>query len=143
LANIVISPTTILWYATLEDALANVNPLNLTTPLVDGATYYAVNDNGECRSQPFPVTVSLNLSVDSNDFSNFNYYPNPVLSELTISANSEIKKVEVYNLLGQLLRNKQCSDNSVSIDLNDLPKSIYIIKVKSENLSREFKIIKQ
>ncbi len=143
LANIVISPTTVLWYATLEDSLANVNPLNLTTPLEDGATYYAVNDNGECRSQPFPVTVSLNLSVDSNDFLNFNYSPNPVLSELTISATSEIKKVEVYNLLGQLLRNEQFSDNSVSIDLNGLPKSIYIIKVKTENLSREFKIIKQ
>lgn len=143
LANIVISPTTVLWYATLEDALANINPLDLTTPLEDGATFYAVNDNGECRSQPFPVTVSLNLSVDSNDFLNFNYYPNPVLSELTISATNEIKKVEVYNLLGQLLRNEQFSDNSVSIDLNNLPKSIYIIKVKTENLSREFKIIKQ
>lgn len=143
LANIVISPTTVLWYATLEDALANINPLGLTTPLEDGATFYAVNDNGECRSQPFPVTVSLNLSVDSNDFSIFNYYPNPVLSELTISATNEIKKVEVYNLLGQLLKNEQFSDNSVSIDLNNLPKSIYIIKVKTENLSREFKIIKQ
>lgn len=143
LANIAISPTTVLWYASIEDALANINPLAITTSLEDGATYFAVNDNGECRSQPFPVTVTLSLSVDGNDFQSFHFYPNPVSSILTISANNSINQVEVYNLLGQLLKNEVFHDNSVSIDLNNLAKSIYIVKVKSNNLVREFKIIKE
>jgi surface protein len=143
IADIVISPATIIWYASLEDAIADSNQLSLNTELQNGFTYYAVNDNGQCRSQPFSVTVSLNLSVDNNDFLSFKYYPNPVSVLLTISANSTIKNVEVYNLLGQLLVDKNFDDTTVSIDLNELPESIYLVKVKSENISREFKIIKQ
>lgn len=143
LADIVISPSTILWYATLEDALADIDPLNASTPLEDGATYFAVNDNGECRSQPFPVTVSLNLSVDSTAFVNVNYYPNPVYSALTITANNTIEKVEVYNLLGQLVTAEQFNETAVSLNLNDLPTSIYVVKIKSAELTKEFKITKQ
>lgn len=62
---------------------------------------------------------------------------------LTITANNTIKNVEVYNLLGQLLINKRFNETSIFLDLNELPESIYIIKVKSESLTREFKIIKQ
>jgi len=143
IANIAVSPTTIIWYASSEDAIADLNPLPANTLLQDGVTYFAVNDNGECRSQPFPVTVSLNLSVGNNDFLSFSYFPNPVTSVLTISATNSIKNVEIYNLLGQLLINKIFDDATISIDLNKLPESIYIVKVKSENLSREFKIIKR
>lgn len=143
LANIAINPTTVLWYGSPADALANTNPLPLNTLLQDGVTYFAVNDNGECRSQPFPVTVSISLSVDNSDFLNFNYYPNPVRSELNITANSIINKVEIYNLLGQLLRERNFTTTSVLIELDNLPQSIYLIKVKSENVSREFKISKQ
>ena len=143
LANIAVSPATVLWYASSQDALANLNQLPPSTILQNGLTYYAVNVNGQCRSQPFAVTVSLNLSVDANDLSSFKYYPNPVSSVLTITANNTIKNVEVYNLLGQLLINKRFNETSIFLDLNELPESIYIIKVKSESLTREFKIIKQ
>jgi surface protein len=143
LADILVSPATVLWYASSQDALANSNQLPSNTQLQNGFTYYAVNDNGQCRSQPFPVTVSFTLGVDSNDFLSFKYYPNPVNSLLTITANNYIKKVEVYNLLGQLLIDKLFDNTTISIDLNELPNSIYMVKVKSNNLSKEFKILKQ
>lgn len=143
ISNIVVSPASIVWYATFENALANLNPLASDTLLQNGFTYYAVNDNGSCRSQPFSVTVGLNLSLDNNSLLSFNYYPNPVNTILTISSTNAIKNVEVYNLLGQILINKLFNYNSISIDLKELPKSIYLVKVNAENLSREFKIIKQ
>jgi surface protein len=143
IANIAVSPSSVLWYASAQDALTNSNPLPANTLLQNGVTYFAVNDNGQCRSQPFPVTVSLNLSVGDNDFLSFKYFPNPVTSVLTISASNSIKNIEIYNLLGQLLINKFFDDATISIDLNKLPESIYIVKVKSVNSSREFKIIKR
>jgi len=143
IANIVVSTSSVLWYASAQDALTNSNPLPANTLLQNGATYYAVNDNGQCRSQPFPVTVSFNLSVGENDFLSFKYFPNPVTSVLTISASNSIKNVEIYNLLGQLLINKFFDDATISVDLNKLPESLYIVRVKSENASREFKIIKR
>ena len=143
ISDIVVSPSTVLWYASSQDALTNSNPLPSNTILQNGFTYYAVNDNGQCRSQAFPVTISLNLSVEGNDFLSFKYFPNPVSSILTVSANNPIKNVEVYNLLGQLLINKLFDNTTISINLNELPKSIYIVKVKSENFLKEFKIIKE
>lgn len=143
LADIVVSPTNVNWYATSVDAADNSNQLPLSTVLQDTFTYYAVNDNGQCRSNPLAVKVAFNLSVDSNDFVSFNYYPNPVSSNLFILATNAIKKVEVYNLLGQLLINKLFDETTISIDLNELPSATYLVKVKAENVSREFKIIKQ
>lgn len=142
-ADIIVSPSTVVWYATSQDAVTNSNQLPSSTILQNGFTYYAVNDNGQCRSQPFSVTISLNLSRDAIDFSSFTYYPNPVSTVLSISANNAITNVEVYNLLGQLLISKLFDDTTISIDLNELPKSMYIVKVKAENASKKFKIIKQ
>ncbi len=143
IADIIVSPATSIWYGSLQDATANSNPLPSDTILQNGFTYYAVNDNGQCRSQPFAVTVSLNLSVASNEFLSFKYYPNPVSSILTISATNAIQNLEIYNLLGQLLISRTFNESTISIDLNELSKSVYLVKVKAENLSREFKIIKQ
>lgn len=143
LADIIIEGENIIWFATQEDAIANVNQLPTSFVLQNGTTYFAVNTNGTCRSQPFPVTVSLNLSIDTNTFQSLQYYPNPVSSFLTINASDLIKNVEVYNLLGQLLINKSYFDTSISIDLNDLPNSIYSIQVYFENSNRNFKVIKE
>ena len=143
LSNLVISPSNVLWYATAEDALANLNPLPTTTTLQNGFTYFAVNDNGTCRSQPFPVTVSINLSTTEDDFLSFKYHPNPVRSILTIAADSNIKNVVIYNLLGQVMINQTFNDTTISINLEDLPKSVYIVQAKSDNASKQFRIIRE
>ncbi|MEZ4778277.1 MAG: T9SS type A sorting domain-containing protein [Flavobacteriaceae bacterium] len=59
LADIVITPPTVTWFATEADALANTNPLPNNTLLVDGTTYWAVNIVGDCLSDPFAVTVTV------------------------------------------------------------------------------------
>lgn len=143
LADIAVSPTNVNWYVTSVDATNNSKQLPLNTVLQDGFTYYAVNDNGQCRSLPFAVKVTFNLSVDTNDLISFKYYPNPVSSNLFISATNAIKNVEVYNLLGQLLIRKLFDETNISIDLKELASATYLVKVRSENVSKEFKIIKQ
>ncbi len=144
LSDIVISPATVSWYASSENALNNVNPLSLDTLLEDGATYFAVNDNGECRSQSFPITVFLTLGIESNDLAKLSYYPNPVSSALTILSKTTIDQFAVYNLQGQKVLEQHFDDTvSISIDLINLPKSIYLIKASSESFVKEFKIVKQ
>lgn len=143
ISDVIVSPSTVIWYATLADALANVNPLPTNLILENNTTYYAVNDNGVCRSEPFPVTVSISLNVLTNDFLNFVFYPNPVRSMLNISSNEVIKKVEVYTLLGQLIKSENFNSETISIEMNDLANSIYLVKVKSVNSSKEFKISKK
>ena len=144
LSDVVISPNIVLWYASADDALNDINPLSLDTLLEDGVTYFAVNDNGECRSQSFPVTVSITLGIGSNDPAKLEYYPNPVSAVLTIVSKTAIAQVAVYNLQGQKVLEQHFNDTtSIAIDLNNLPKSMYLIRASSDSLLKEFKIVKQ
>lgn len=144
LSDIVINPASVLWYASAEDALNDVNPLSSDTVLEDGMTYYAVNDNGDCRSQALPVTVSTTLGTGSNDLAKLEYYPNPVRSVLTIVSKTAVEHVAVYNLQGQkVLEQRFDGTASVAVDLKHLPESIYLVRASSGSLVKEFKIVKQ
>lgn len=143
ISDLVVTPSPVIWYVTLQDALDDVNPVSGNFLLEDGETYYAVNDNGQCRSQPLAVTVSLLLNVENSDFLALNYYPNPVKSKLHISNDFPIKQVLVYNISGQLLIKKTFNDTEVNFDLNKLPQSTYIAKIKTDKQFSQFKIVKQ
>lgn len=142
LASIAISPNVVDWFATYEDAIANVNQLNLNTLLIDGTTYYAVNANGPCQSLPLAVTVFVVLNLNDFDYKNLNYHPNPVATELQITYNQQIKMIEIYTMLGQKVFYKDCQTTNVSVNVENLPASMYIVKIKTNNQTGEFKILK-
>jgi surface protein len=143
IADIVISPTNVIWYSSLSDALANQNPLLSTTLLIGNTTYYAVNDDGACRSQPFAVLVDQYLGINTLEKSFLKIYPNPVTSTLQITYNNAIRSVEIYSALGQLLISKNVNTTSTSVDMSSLPSTLYLLKIKSDNQTGTFKILKQ
>ncbi|RAR46558.1 T9SS type A sorting domain-containing protein [Flavobacterium lacus] len=143
LADIVITPSNVLWYDTFDDAQADVNRLSLSLPLENNKTYYAVNDDGEYRSQPFPVTVIVTLNTANIELQNLKFYPNPVSSTLTISTSFPIQSIEIYNLLGQRLINESYDATEVNVNVSNLPSALYLVKIKSENQTKEFKIVKE
>jgi glutathione S-transferase len=59
LADITVTGYAITWFA--EEALLTELPLN--TPLVDGATYYAANTNGDCKLIACAVTVGISTHL--------------------------------------------------------------------------------
>ncbi|MES2863811.1 MAG: LamG-like jellyroll fold domain-containing protein [Bacteroidota bacterium] len=141
--DIVITPTTVTWYATLADALAETNPLPAGTQLVDGAEYFAVNEENGCSSTPFAVTVTVVLGNDTFDNANFNLYPNPTSGVITLQYSSEITEVSVLNLLGQTILNKKLNSTETTIDLSNLPSAAYFVKVVSEGKIKIVKVIKR
>ena len=143
LVNVVINPSNVIWHASLSDALANINPLSSSTLLTDNTTYYAVNNNGSCRSPPFAVTVNVALGMNDFDKQFLKIYPNPVTSVLQISFKNEINSVEIYSVLGQRLIGKKINSSTCSIDMSSLSNAIYIVKIISENQTGVYKILKE
>ena len=143
IADLSVTPSSAIWYPTLQDALDDTNALSSNFPLEDGVTYYAVNDDGQCRSQPFGVTVTINLGIDNNLFSQLKYYPNPVFSTLQISNDFPIDDVKIYDLTGKLILTRNLDNTEATIDLSRLTPSIYIAKVLSGDRSKSFRIIKK
>ena len=143
LADIVIDPTDVTWFATEADAQNNVNPLPNDTPLVDNQTYYAVNIVDGCLSEPFAVTVTVTLGVGEFTASNFKFYPNPTNDKLTLEHTTAISQIIVTNVLGQQVLEKSPNAENAEIDFSQFAKGVYLVKVITEDYSTTIQIIKK
>ena len=73
-----------------------------------------------------------NVSVDEMAKETYHIYPNPVNDLLTIVGNN-IKQVDIYNTMGQLLKSVVCEDSMVHINVEDLQNGMYIVNVIDNN----------
>jgi len=141
--DIVVNPTTVIWYASLSDALSGTNALSAGTQLIDGAEYFAVNQENGCKSAPLAVTVTVILGKDTFDSGNFNLYPNPTSGAITLQYSHEITEVSILNMLGQTMLDKKLNATETTIDLSNLPSATYFVKIVSEGKIKMVKVIKR
>lgn len=79
----------------------------------------------------FMSVISTTLGTDTNSSNVFNVYPNPVINFLNINSNNRINRIEIYNVLGMLV--KKVENNTSKINLNQLSKGSYFIKIYADN----------
>lgn len=104
-----------------------------------------VNDLGESSFYISEFNV-VEGTLDINDaiIKDFQYYPNPVTNNLTISSKmSKIETLNVYNVSGQLLYSIKPRMNEYVLSFEDYASGIYFIKVISESKSNMIKIVKK
>ena len=105
--------------------------------------YLAFNGNDLTPGLPIELNPNLSqcttLTISDNSFNEILLYPNPVNDILYINTQISITKVEVYDLLGKIVK-KYSTENQ--INLSDLKPSIYIVKLYNENYTSVRKIIK-
>jgi hypothetical protein len=71
------------------------------------------------------------------------YYPNPVTDVLHIETETAIKSVDVYNLLGQLVR-PNAGIGQGNVDMSSFKAGVYMIRVTMDsNVSETFKVVKK
>ena len=93
----------------------------------------------------------VNTSYDCPDFSiieemsanslEINIYPNPVNDNLNIECVERINNLELYDALGRMLIRKENILDNISIDVSNLDSGIYILKIRTEKGSGEYKVI--
>ena len=89
------------------------------------------------------MKVDVALSNASFNANSFSFYPNPVKDVLTLSYDTEIQKVSVFNLLGQEVITKSINANLGQIDMSALSEGTYLVKVTADNATKTIKVIKQ
>ncbi len=143
-ADIVVTPSDVTWFASENDALNNENPLDPSTLLVDGSTYYAVTIVDDCLSVPFAVTITLILGNEDLGKQGISVYPNPVTSILNItSTNLELESAIIYSIQGSKLLEIGLQQGYTTIDLSNLSSGIYILKVQSSSQTFSTQLIKR
>lgn len=87
--------------------------------------------------------VPAALGIQNPAMEQLKFYPNPVSDILTVSNDSEISQVSVYNFMGQKVLASNPNSKTASIDVSGLSPSAYFVEVLSDGNKANFKIIKK
>jgi serine protease AprX len=74
------------------------------------------------------VLMSFTL-LDKEGINSLSIYPHPIVRKAKVSCDVELRRVEVYNLLGNKVMEK---DGQGELDFTDLPSGYYLVKAYSE-----------
>lgn len=89
------------------------------------------------------ISCTGTLGEESNDYIDFSYFPNPTNGNVSITSQSEITQVEVYNVTGQLLYKNNINDLTTNVDIAAFAVGTYFFKLKFEGDKEvNFKILK-
>jgi hypothetical protein len=108
---------------------------------------YALNGTTCYPDEGEPCDLTVDVGKVTNAYS-IKSYPNPACNQATlVFENPEIiKKVSAINISGQVseLNFKQLNKNSIMVDLTDLAKGFYLIRINNlESTSLKLKILKE
>ena len=90
--------------------------------------------------------VNLGTPLHNNEFetsSNSRIFPNPVKDILNISFTEMISKIEVHNMLGQIVQSQNVNANESRIDMSSLATGTYLVRVTIDTNVKTFKVIKE
>lgn len=105
---------------------------------------FTITDFNMCEYTENTVVNTEFPTNESSCLQSLTLHPNPVKSELYISfsefcANSNIK---IYDSLGQLIRSDVLTGNSISYDVNALPKGMYFLHIDNDEDGHVEKFVK-
>lgn len=139
---LVVTGSNIQWY----DAASGGNLINSSTPLVSGNTYYASQTVTSCES-PSRLAVSVVLGNclgnETFDAEALQLWPNPVVEKLQVSYTQNIDKIEVHNMLGQVILNEFVQAREHSLDFSSYATGTYLVRIHIQNQIKTYKIVKQ
>lgn len=119
------------------------NSTDKTADLVAGTTYLISVHASSAASFELFAYPDPSLSVDTNTFETFKYYPNPVVNTLTIESGNTISNVRIYNIVGQQVQVTAPNNLKTTVNMNALEDGVYFVTVTINNAQKTFKVIKK
>ncbi len=105
--------------------------------------FYKGSGNRPLRIDNVSLTLAPTASVKDLEQFSFKSYPNPANDYIKLSAVKNINKIEVYNLLGQEVLNKNIDSKNTEVNISTLSKGVYIVKAFIEDAVGSYKFIKE
>jgi hypothetical protein len=128
-----------------DDGLFSLISLTGRTP---GETLYArVWEFGNNSFGSFQVSAwdPNTLGIEDFHIEGLSYYPNPVKDILTIETQSTSSQVTLYSVNGQeiMRQNFNSNNTSIKLDMSNLSRGLYFVKITIDGRLESFKVIKE
>ena len=99
-----------------------------------------VYDGIENINQDFTIVVTSTVLVNLSLKQNLKIYPNPAKNIITLTSLTEIKSIEMFNILGKrIYENSNINSKKYAWNLETFSKGIYFIKIKTINNQTDLK----
>jgi hypothetical protein len=124
----------------LQLAFDTTNSIDVVWSRSGSAIATAPNVNRGSTTAAF----TANLGVDAVSFyDEVLVYPNPSSGEVFIKSKTNLSRISIYSQTGAIVKTVKINDNSseIKVNLNDLPKALYIFELESETEKTWKKII--
>jgi hypothetical protein len=104
----------------------------LTSPLIiaEIETDFAGNITSASYAEVAPPIILGQNEINKDK--NFEIYPNPVNDNLSIVSETEIEKVEVFNMDGRLVKTNTYKSKNISFSMNELNAGNYLVRIYSK-----------
>ncbi|NTW31840.1 MAG: T9SS type A sorting domain-containing protein [Bacteroidetes bacterium] len=93
-----------------------------------------------------PLSDATSGIKDNYNNNNFNLYPNPASDFVTLNidnSNHEEAILNIYNIIGELIRSETIQKNQQQINVGNLNNGIYVLEIKSNGWSEKQKLMIQ
>jgi hypothetical protein len=89
--------------------------------------------------------AAYDASLSNTSFENarFTAFPNPVEDILNLSYNGTITNATVLNMLGQEVLAKAINDSQSRIDMSNLSRGTYLVRITADGQVKTIKVIKE
>lgn len=91
----------------------------------------------------FEYGMNETLSADSFERNSFTHFYNSNEQALNLNSNTPFQNIQLYNILGQEVINRNLSNTSEVINMASLKDGVYLAKVTLEGITETIKIVKR
>jgi hypothetical protein len=126
-------------------ALPNKSPEQIKQLVRESSSQFSAPDNFLGFGIPnFSDALQLGLSVDDEQTVKISVFPNPVKNNLIITQSviTNGGEIVIYNQLGKLVYQSNIVENFNQIDVSNWASGLYFLKINSDTISNQFKLIK-
>ena len=90
----------------------------------------AVDVDNNIAEASFTLTITSLTAMDQKV--NISFYPNPTVDKVNVKSEiTTLKNVSVYSLSGVNIKSFEMTSKDFSVDMTDMPKGVYLIKINS------------
>lgn len=121
-----------------DESVAVVDPCAISMSILDYGIFA-----GYGQAIDFTLNIGT-LKVKDYAVDSYSAYPVPTKDLLYIKSESNLKSIEVYNLIGQKVLTRYADGKNIQIDISQLKSGAYIIKLSTiKGDQQSFKILKK